>query len=285
MSTLTYPNTLTPNTTADANQVMANFNAAGTVVNGNLESSTNVKTAVPIAQTSASILEGSSASLARADHSHVVRSFEQLTADPTTNNFVGRCYNNTSTTKIRMCINAGGSGTWITIGNLAAADLPAHALSHTFGSDLLSFPGCLAQRTTTQSLTSATDTVIAFNAADAYDTDSMHDTVTNNSRLTVNTAGVYHVWGTASFAANNTGARRLGIVTGAGAEVCSLQELSPGASTAVTLTVSGTVKLTATAYVELHAYQNSGGALNIQNSGLFASGGPQFGACWLGTGA
>lgn len=45
--------------------------------------------------------------------------------------------------------------------------------------------GCHARRTSTQSITQDTDTPIQFNAADQFDTDAYHDTVTNNSRITI----------------------------------------------------------------------------------------------------
>lgn len=46
-------------------------------------------------------------------------------------------------------------------------------------------PACVAQRTTSQSLSA--NEAIAFNAADVVDTHDMHDPSTNNTRLTVPT--------------------------------------------------------------------------------------------------
>lgn len=45
---------------------------------------------------------------------------------------------------------------------------------------------------TTQSIPQGASTVVALNS-ERFDTDAMHDTVTNNSRVTINTAGLYVV--------------------------------------------------------------------------------------------
>lgn len=56
-------------------------------------------------------------------------------------------------------------------------------------------PACRVSHNTTQSLTSGTEATLAFNT-EALDTDTMHDTVTNNSRITFKTAGLFVVtWG------------------------------------------------------------------------------------------
>ena len=53
-------------------------------------------------------------------------------------------------------------------------------------------PACRLTRTVvTQSITNNTATAITFDN-EAFDTDSMHSTVSNTSRITINTAGVYH---------------------------------------------------------------------------------------------
>jgi hypothetical protein len=110
VSQIILPFTINDGDPESAGPVMANYQAITAVVNGNLELGTNVLAAPPAAQTGATTFEGSSTSGARADHLHAIRGFEQLTSDPTTNNFVGRVYTNTSTGKIRVCISAAGTG-------------------------------------------------------------------------------------------------------------------------------------------------------------------------------
>lgn len=133
MATLTLPFNPQPGGDEDVTQVMANFNALVALVNGNLEASTNISVGTPAALTGASSDAGTSASLARSDHTHIVRGTEELTADPTTGNFIGREYMNTSSLKKRLCINAAGSGTWVTSGNYDTSDMPLHAANHSQG--------------------------------------------------------------------------------------------------------------------------------------------------------
>lgn len=70
------------------------------------------------------------------------------------------------------------------------------------------FIGCRAvQSTTATSLSQNTWTTIAFNS-ETFDTDTMHDNVTNNSRITIKTAGKYLIGGINAFSTNATcGAR------------------------------------------------------------------------------
>lgn len=51
-------------------------------------------------------------------------------------------------------------------------------------------PSVRAFHSATQSIAHAVETTLAFNS-ETYDSDSMHDNATNNSRLTINTAGLY----------------------------------------------------------------------------------------------
>jgi hypothetical protein len=53
-------------------------------------------------------------------------------------------------------------------------------------------PACRVYHNATQSIAHATETSLIFNSED-NDTDTMHDTVTNNGRITFNTAGLYVV--------------------------------------------------------------------------------------------
>lgn len=59
------------------------------------------------------------------------------------------------------------------------------------GTDYLANPpACRVYHNTTQSVGSGGSLALAFNT-ELYDTDTMHDTVTNNSRITAKTAGIY----------------------------------------------------------------------------------------------
>src|SRR4051812_49348432 len=65
-------------------------------------------------------------------------------------------------------------------------------------------PACRARKTTAQSLNTATLTTVLFDA-ERFDTDAIHDNVTNTSRLTCQTAGIYVITADLSFASNATG--------------------------------------------------------------------------------
>jgi len=285
LSTLTFPFSFSSGTLADANQVNSDFAAVATVVNGNLEASTNVKVAAPIAQTSAAIAAGSSLSLARADHAHTIQCTEQLAANPSTGNFIGRRYFNTSTLKEMLCIATGGSGTWVVMANYSSADLPAHASNHTTGSDLLNPPAVLAKRTSSQSITSGANSTVSLPDADVYDTDSMHDGTTNNTRITFNHAGVYDFWGIGYFAASNAGVRRGGVILNAGSVLTECFDNSPAGASGCPVQVYGSYKFAVNDFIEFSVFQSSGGPLNLSPNGNFASGvGILFGAKWSGTG-
>ncbi len=120
---------------------------------------------------------------------------------------------------------------------------------------------------------------VALNTED-FDTDSMHDTVTNNHRMTITTTGVYIFHWVCWFQSNATGYRFTYLFQNNGADVeydASGYPPITGAST----TVHGSV-LAASAsgeYWFLKALQNSGGNLNLESNGVES---PMFSAVWVG---
>jgi hypothetical protein len=129
-----------------------------------------------------------------------------------------------------------------------------------------------------QSVTSGTPLLLAFNSERA-DTDVIHDTVTNNSRLTCKTAGVYQINGHARFASNSTGQRMLALKLN-GATYLAYQETNALAGSLATILSVGTQYLLAVNdYIELEATQNSGSALNVEVIGNYS---PEFSMTRLG---
>ena len=129
-----------------------------------------------------------------------------------------------------------------------------------------------------QSIPDATNTALAFNSERA-DTNTIHDTVTNNSRLTCQTAGVYSITASVEFAANATGIRSVGLRLN-GTTFLSLQRSpSAGASVTALLSVATMYALAATDYVEVIVSQDSGGALNVLAGGNYS---PEFQMSRLG---
>ncbi len=132
MGLVATPNIFVPGTTADATQVNADVAAIVFELNGNINGDNVDSTQGPVPIGTRN-LTGISQSIALADHEHIVQGFEQLTADPSTGNKVGRKYFNTVTLEERMCIDATGSGTWVTSGNPTATELVVHAAQHMDG--------------------------------------------------------------------------------------------------------------------------------------------------------
>lgn len=102
---------------------------------------------------------------------------------------------------------------------------------------------------------------LTFNS-EHWDTDSIHSTSTNTDRLTCVTAGRYLVFGHVEFAANGTGVRSIRI-TKNGVRVASAIANNVTASFNHNMSLCTVVDMAATDYVQLDAYQNSGGNLNI----------------------
>lgn len=122
-----------------------------------------------------------------------------------------------------------------------------------------------------QSTTTGVSFTLAFNT-ERFDTDTIHDTVTNNSRLTCKTAGKYLVTGNVSFAANATGIRQLQIKLNGATTVGAVGWSASSAGT-TDLVVVTLYDMAVNDYVELIAAQNSGGALNVLATGNYS---PEF---------
>jgi len=102
-----------------------------------------------------------------------------------------------------------------------------------------------------------------------YDTDDIHDNVTNNSRLTCKTAGKYMIVGQGRYPANATGVRGLYLKLNR-TENLSGVELAPHATYATLINVPTIYALEVNDYIEIFTYQNSGGALHFEKSGDYA---------------
>jgi hypothetical protein len=118
--------------------------------------------------------------------------------------------------------------------------------------------------TAAQSLTNNTLTKITFNTAsgtpdiDSYDPQGWFDNA--NDRIVIGQDGFYNITANVGFATNTTGRRLVQIFVN-GSDRGSVNVTAATAGTTL-LTVSTNVYLVATDYVEVHALQQSGGALN-----------------------
>lgn len=117
----------------------------------------------------------------------------------------------------------------------------------------------------TQSIADNTLTNVAFDASDLYDTDIMHDPVTNNDRIVCNTAGKYLFTPLAVFASNATGLRLCALyLNGSVLWIYDRQTAISGASTV--LGRSMIIPMVVSDYVVMKVLQTSGGALNLSSA-------------------
>lgn len=145
-------------------------------------------------------------------------------------------------------------------------------------------PACRVFHNANQSATDNTLLTSAFNS-ERYDTDSMHDTVTNNSRITFNTAGVYSIMFNGRFSAANdyslagafirlNGATFIAINTG-GRALVGTADLLFGVSTMYKFAVGD--------YVELQVLQKNT-TLAARNLEVVTNYSPEFSATWISVG-
>lgn len=119
-----------------------------------------------------------------------------------------------------------------------------------------------------QSINDITWTALGFNTT-IRDTDDMHDTVTNNSRITPPSWAKRCVLrGGANFAANVTGIRGMRITKNGGTTLVPyainfLQAVSVAANDTRVQVFTAVMDITAADYFELEVFQSSGAALNV----------------------
>lgn len=140
-------------------------------------------------------------------------------------------------------------------------------------------PSARVYHNAAQSIANTTGTSLAFNS-ERDDSDTIHDTVTNNSRLTCRTAGKYLIHASAEFAVSAVGAVRALNLQLNGATLIATQYVTPiGGGLPTALSCSTAYRLAVNDYVEAAVYQDSGGALNVNSAGNYS---PEFGMVRVG---
>lgn len=118
------------------------------------------------------------------------------------------------------------------------------------------------RQTSSQSTTSDNFTAIQFQAEDV-DNYNGHDNSTNNTRYTCKVAGWYRLSGKVGWAANATGRRAAQwFKNGSALNASQTAIIATSASDVEHPAVSMLVSLAVDDYVELHGFQESGGALS-----------------------
>lgn len=150
--------------------------------------------------------------------------------------------------------NAIASGTF---GSLTAAALAF----------LLAPPRCMVYQTAAGTFTTSGTTYAVGFDTEAWDTDSMHSTASNTSRLVATTSGLYVLQCQLAFAANATGVRSLDIRKNAAGNPASGTLLASSRAAAIsgvvtTISLAIDLQMAAGDYVELFGTHTSGGSLN-----------------------
>lgn len=129
-------------------------------------------------------------------------------------------------------------------------------------------PLCQAHQTTGQSIPNNTQTAVTLDTED-FDTDSMHSTSVNTSRITCVTDGLYEVSGQIPYTANATGTREIRLAKNGVTLIAGGRILFPAPATCVPLPTIF-VQLVAGDYLEIMALQVSTAALTLSaTNGLF----------------
>jgi hypothetical protein len=127
--------------------------------------------------------------------------------------------------------------------------------------------GARFMRSAAQSIATATFTAITA-ATEDYDTANYHSTSTNTSRMTTPRAGKYLITACIEYAANATGVRAVAIRLDGATYIAAQSTASLGSVLATTVSTSVVYDLASGAYVEMMAYQTSGGNLNALGNNL-----------------
>jgi len=140
-------------------------------------------------------------------------------------------------------------------------------------------PGAKVTHNASQSVTSGVLFVMAFNA-ERWDNDAMHSTTTNNSRLTIKTAGRYLIVASVGFESNAAGARAATIRKNGNTPIATVVTPAAGGGNRTILTPSTIAGCSVNDYFEVEVYQDSLVALNVGSGAAEDMG--DFAAQWLG---
>lgn len=121
---------------------------------------------------------------------------------------------------------------------------------------------CRVYNTAAIVLTTGVAKVLTFDS-ERWDTASIHSTSANTSRLTAPIFGLYAGVGHVRFAASAVGIREISVSVN-GATTIAIQDVPALAAGVTIMSIPFEYELAAGDYVELVAFQNSGGNLNVE---------------------
>ena len=168
-----------------------------------------------------------------------------------------------------------------TNGHVLTADSAASSGVKWASAPAPAFVGCRLTKSDDQTIANATFTKLTYDG-ETFDTDGFHDNSTNNTRITIPSGkgGYYRIYALVMFAPNGSGDRLLQVLLNntTGQQYASWAR---SADWRTTMTVNDVRNLSAGDYIELRAYQTSGGNLNIASEAQ-STGFTVFGVTYLG---
>lgn len=138
-------------------------------------------------------------------------------------------------------------------------------------------PACRVRHSVDQAITHNTVTALAFNTEE-FDNATLHDTATNNSRITTPIAGIWLFYTTVWFAANATGTRQLKI-SRQGVSDIGFNWVTAVSGQPTAMLALATFVMTAGDWADVRVWQDSGSSINILGNLTYS---PVFGAFWIG---
>lgn len=143
-------------------------------------------------------------------------------------------------------------------------------------------PSCRAYNNANISISNGVLTVVTLNS-ERYDNAAVHSTASNTSRFTIPTggAGKYVFLGNITYATNGTGVRAANALLNGATTITRNTTASAAAAIYGTeLSFCTVYALSAADYVEMQAFQSSGGALNVESN---PNATPEAGVLWFRT--
>lgn len=184
---------------------------------------------------------------------------------------------NSRNNTVASTYNAHGHTDITQVGTITSGTWTGTAIGTSYGGLGASVPGARVYNDAAISLSNDTNTALTFNT-ERFDNDTNHSTASNTGRLTATTAGKYIITGHVIFDSNATGRRSVDIRLNGSTQIATINyDIDSAISHA--MSIATIYDMAATDYVELMAYQNSTGSLNV-NATLNAS--PEFSMIYLG---
>jgi hypothetical protein len=152
-----------------------------------------------------------------------------------------------------------------TVHNPATGTVAPAAWGDTLRDDLVFLndrPTCAVFNTTNPPISSGVTTVLTANS-ERWDNDAMHSTVTNTSRITIQTEGRYAIASTVSFDGHATGVRGTDFLVNGTTAYPGSGSTAVGAGVSEVLTTIRFIDLNVSDYVETRAVQTSGTNLGV----------------------